>query len=156
MATPQIPDYQSQSFWNANATLDDWIPTTPNDPQVKRLSDEVMTTFEVPVQTEVNQGRLLQSPQAGPGLATSNANDVGENPILNSNPTTNKTPLQRLLGLQSTLQKISTSSKDEVVRGFDDARPLSTAIEDTFMATDELVAVIEELHRQTTREKVHP
>jgi len=93
-----------------------------------------MTVFDVPLQTEADQGPLLEldeRPQADPSLTTptTHVTDGGEN-----NSTIPNSPLQRLLDLQLTLQ---------------------TAIEDTFIATDDLVAVIEELHRQATHETVH-
>jgi hypothetical protein len=114
-----------------------------------------MTVFDVPLQTEADQGPLLEldeRPQADPSLTTptTHVTDGGEN-----NSTIPNSPLQRLLDLQLTLQKISTSSKGGDVRGFDEARSPGTAIEDTFIATDDLVAVIEELHRQATHETVH-
>jgi hypothetical protein len=133
--------------------LDDWLSATPSDSQFAHLSDYNAAAFGDPIQIKSTDDPTSKRPRMDSSVSFSTALEAESSKRLDleqSQSTPHSSPVQNLLGLHSTLQRIFKAYTDGGISKIDGTWTLQTAIEETFIATDKLVSIIEELNLQAT------
>jgi hypothetical protein len=151
--TPHTLDGHFQALGATDTTLESLLSATPNDPQIIHLSNHSTALSDEPLQIERNEDRVSKRLREDRCLTVPSPPETDSGDNQNSdkyNSTSQRDPIQRLLGLQSTLQKIPKPCTDERAQKSDGTWTPQTAIEEAFIATDKLVSVIEEINDQAS------
>ena len=148
----------AQSLWPLDMTLQELLSPAPGNfaLQLNDQGDRFLNVLGVQSHRETNTGLpvtnprteangTMASPDSGPPKVRTETRDC----------LASKTPLQKLLDLQLTLEKVSGSFQAGKTQGNTTAHPYPTGIEGTFTATDDFVDVIRSLHHSPSQGTAH-
>lgn len=147
--SPETIDDHMQTA-TSNSTFECWLSVNPSDTQIVRSEDHNMTSYPDSVQLgpitpdQFPTGSSIIS-SASSGIQSSRRNELDTSSVMSQ-----ESIAQQLLYLHSTLQRLLTVNHNGGVLTWDDTWTPQTAIEQIFITTDKLVAVMEELSLQSS------
>jgi hypothetical protein len=155
----QTIDNQLQLTGSSDMILESWLSVERNDTQSDQSGDHGTSIFTNVFLNNPAENSISNPPRTDSGFASSTSSDTHSTSGFNIQTCTSRPincVVQRLLELHSTLQRISKAYADSENCSSEDSWTAQTAMEETFLATDKLVSVIEDLNLQATPDVPQP
>jgi hypothetical protein len=157
--TSQTLDNQLQTTGSSDMILENWLSMEPNDTKFDHLADHGTSIFTNVFLCDSTENSISSQSGTNSGVPSSTSSETHSARGFDfqsfiSKP--NACVVQRLLELHSTLQRISKAYVDSESYSSEDNWTAQTAMEETFLATDKLVSVIEELNLQAASDVSQP
>ncbi|KAH7409929.1 hypothetical protein DE146DRAFT_330536 [Phaeosphaeria sp. MPI-PUGE-AT-0046c] len=146
--SPQPMDEHMQTT-TSDSTFESWLSVNPSDMQIVHPDDHEMSPFASPAQCEPITPDQFRTSSSSISSASSRIQDWSRQELETSSLVSQDDIAQQLLYLHSTLQRSLTVYNNGGVLTWDDTWTPQTAVEQIFITTDKLVAVLEALSLQS-------